>query len=294
MSQAEIQANNRNEEYPVVVYPPDVKTRHPYLLLKSMLSSISKSRELAWRLIIRDIRQRYRQSILGLLWVLMPPIVTTIIFVFLNERKIINIAETDIPYPVYVMIGSLLWQVFTESLLAPLKSFQSCIPIMIKINISPEAPIVSGMGQVMFYMGIQLIVALVVLTIFDINFSVGIFLAIVPIFMLVLLGTAIGLLLVPIGALLHDVAEIMNIVVRLWFFFTPIVYPPPENWPYSLVVNLNPVSPILISARDLMTKGTIDDPYSLVVIFTITIGALFVAWVLYRLSIPIIIERLGA
>ena len=85
-------------------------------------------------------------------------------------------------------------------------------------------------------------------------------------------------------------------ITSLWFFLTPVVYNPPSNWPYSLLGSVNPVSPLLVAARDLFTLGTIQNiawwPFSLVV-FGVLLG-LLAMWVLYRVSLPIIIERIGA
>jgi homopolymeric O-antigen transport system permease protein len=286
--------NNITKELPVSVYTSKARMKHPLVLLKLIFLSFNDARNLGNVFFIRDIKQRYRQSILGLFWILIPPIVTTIIFVFLNERKILNLGETDIPYPVYVLVGTLLWQMFTESINSPIKAFRTSVPIMIKINIPAEAPIISGVQQVLFNMLIQFLVIIGVLLVFNIPLSTGIIYSMMPMIVLILLGNAIGILIIPIGFLFQDVEQILNVIVRLWFFATPIVYPPPTDWPYSLIVKLNPVSPLLIDARNLITKGTIEDPFLLFVIFMISILVLLIALLFYRLSIPIILERAGA
>ena len=284
----------RRDRPPEVVYSPESRILNPGLFLRSVAHDVVNSRELAWQLFWRDINQRYRQSLLGVLWVLIPPLATTLIFVFLNERKILNVGVTDIPYPVYVMLGTLLWQVFTESVMTPLKVFDSCVSIMIKINMPREAPILAGIEQVLFYMGLQLLVAFGALVWFDMPLTWSLLLALPAILVLVLLGTAVGLFLVPLGALYKDVGEGIGILIRFAFFLTPIVYPPPQSWPYSLLVNLNPVTPLLLGARDLMAKGSMGDPSAFFIATGGTVVALVLAFVFYRLSVPIILERLGA
>jgi lipopolysaccharide transport system permease protein len=252
------------------------------------------SRELAWQLFLRDIRQRYRQSVLGVIWVIIPPIITTLIFIVLNDRKILNIPPTDIPYPIYVMIGTLLWQVFSESVTTPLKQFESCTPIMIKINMPREAPILSSVWQLLFFLGMQSLVAFGAFIYFDLPLTGAMLLAIPLIFILMIMGMAVGVLLIPLGALYKDVGESIGIVLRFLFFLTPIVYPPPTSWPYSLLVQWNPVSPLVMGARDLITKGEIVEVMPVLIVS----GGVFLlaglALLLFRISIPIVLERLGA
>ena len=106
---------------PEVTYTPESLLRHPIKLARSMAHDLWASRELAWRLFVRNISAQYRQSLLGYLWAFLPPIFTTLIFVFLNSQKILNIGETGIPYPAYVMMGTLLWQGFVDALNSPIK-----------------------------------------------------------------------------------------------------------------------------------------------------------------------------
>lgn len=276
------------------VYSPESQLLHPLYFFQTALRDMANSRNLAWRLFWRDIHQRYRQSVFGFLWVLIPPIVTTAIFVFLNNSAILNLGKTDIPYPVYVMLGTLLWQIFTESVQAPLTLFESCVPIMIKINMPREAPILAAMGQVLFLSALQLLIAFGTMIYFGVVWHWTVVLVPFLILVLILMGTAIGLVLVPIGALYKDIKEGITILLRLAFFVTPIVYPPPQSWPYSMIVSLNPVTPILQSIRDVLAKGHMADPQGFMVITAVVVVVFLLALIYYRLAIPVILERLGA
>ena len=65
---------------------------------------------------MRDLSARYRQSVFGYIWAIMPAIATVITFTYLNRSKILPIGETDIPYPAYVLLGMTVWQLFTTGL----------------------------------------------------------------------------------------------------------------------------------------------------------------------------------
>ena len=277
----------------VAVYSPDSQLKRPLQFAKASLDDLVRGRELAWQLLIRDIRQKYRQSVFGVLWALAPPIATTLVFVFLNKQRILDIGETSIPYPVYVMVGTLLWSVFTQSVTNPIQAFQDCVSIMTKVNISRAAPVLSGLGQVLFFAAIQFAVALATLWMFGIGFTWGIAIAPVAILFIAVLGAGIGMLLVPIGALYRDVNESLSIALRVWFFLTPVVYPAPTSWPNSLLATVNPVAPLVRGARDLVTTGRLEDPASYALACAGAVLVFLVGWVLFRLSVPHLIERLG-
>ena len=108
-----------------VVYTADPQLRRPEQFVRSMIADLFASRELAWRLLLRNIQSQYRRSLLGYLWALLPPLVSTLVWVFLRGARIFNVGETDIPYPAYVLVGTLLWQSFVEALNSPLRQLSA-------------------------------------------------------------------------------------------------------------------------------------------------------------------------
>ena len=278
----------------VTVYTPEPQLRRPGKLLRSMGRDLVASRELAWRLTVRDLSARYRQALLGILWAFLPPVVTAAIFVVLKREAAINIGDTHIPYPAFVMIGTVFWQLFVQALNAPLKVVTRSRGMLSRINFPREALILSAFGQVLFEFGIRIVILAAVFVVFRVPVTWGLLLAPLAVVMLILLGIVIGLLLTPIGMLYTDVAAALPTLTGLWFFVTPVVYPAPSRWPYSVLINLNPVSPLLVGARDLATRGGLANPGPFAAVCALTLVGLFVMWVLYRLSLPILTERIGA
>ena len=279
---------------PRVVYSPESQVHNLGQLFVAMWIDIKASRELAWRLFVRDLAAQYRQSMLGVFWTFLPPIVTGIIFILLQSSNVINFGQTDIPYPIYVLVGTVLWQVFTESLNAPLKAAASAKPLLVRVNFPREAVIISAIYLVLFNLGIRMFVLAVFLLIFKVTPTWGIVLAPIALLMLMLLGICIGLLLTPIGLLFTDITTSLPIVTQIFFFVTPVVYPPPDSLPFSLIASLNPVSPLLITTRELITKGTVTNIFPFLVVSALILIFMLIAWVLYRISMPIIIERMSA
>jgi lipopolysaccharide transport system permease protein len=277
-----------------VVYTPASQMRTPGLLIRSMFKDLAGSRELAWRLFIRDVSAQYRQSILGIFWAFLPPILSGIVFIILQSKKVVNFGATDIPYPVFVLVGTTLWQVFSESINAPLKSVAMAKPMLAKINFPREALFVSAFYQTVFNFLIKSVIIIGVLLIFKVQITAGLLLAPFAILMLILFGMSLGLFLTPIGTLYTDIQQGLMVFLQFWFFVTPVVYPPPQTFPYSLIATLNPVSHLLSGARDLITKGQISNIEPFLFISGLTLIAVFVSWLIYRVALPILIERMSS
>jgi lipopolysaccharide transport system permease protein len=278
---------------PNIVYTPRSGLRSPLVMARQMWKDLLDSRELAWRLTVRDIRAQYRQSLLGILWAFLPPIATALIFVLLNSRKIINISETTIPYPAFAMFGTVLWQIFVESLNAPLKSVNKSKSMLTKIHFPREALILSAIEQTLFNICIKLLILIAIFIVFNISLTWGTLLCLPAILILMLLGLTFGLLLTPIGMLYTDVTQGLTIITGLWFFLTPVVYPALSGFPFSLLTLLNPVCPILTGARTLATEGILYNPVPFFWVTFIMLPVLIMAWVIYRLAMPILIERIN-
>jgi lipopolysaccharide transport system permease protein len=279
---------------PHAVYTPASQIRTPGALLMSIGRDLVGSRELSWRLFVRDLSAQYRQTLFGVVWAFIPPIVTSLIFVVLQSRNLVNLGTFDIPYPVYVMVGTILWQVFVEAINAPLKAVTAAKPMLAKINFPREALIVSSFYSVAYGLLIKFIVIIGILLLFGVKLTWGLPLALVPMLALALCGLCAGLLLTPFGMLYADVSTGLPVATQLLFFVTPVVYLPPQTFPFSLIGTLNPISPLLVGARDLITKGVLANAPALAAVSGITLIGLIAGLIIYRAALPIFIERTSA
>jgi lipopolysaccharide transport system permease protein len=275
-------------------YTPESQLRRPRVLFGTMWRDLAASRELAWRLTVRDIAARYRRSLLGFTWAIFPPIAAGLVFILLQRAAVLDVGETDVPYPVFVLFGTVLWRVFTTSLTAPLKVVAANTALVSKVNFPREALVLSAIGQIVFDMGIKLLILVGVFVVFRVSPSWGMLACPLAMVMLMMLGIALGLLVVPLGLLYTDVAVGLPMVTSLWFFLTPVVYAPFTKWPLSLLSTLNPVSPLLTGARDLATKGALENPLAFGIVAGLTVLLLLASWLLYRLALPVLVERMQA
>lgn len=279
---------------PDVVYGPEAQLKHPIRLFQSMVRDLVVSRELAWRLLVRNVQAQYRQTVLGYLWAFIPPIITTATFVFLTSNGVLTVTETEIPYPVYVLVGTVLWQAFMDAVNGPIKLVTSSRAMLAKVNFPREALILASLGEVVLNLVIRLLLVVGVMFWYDVPAPESLWIAPIGVCALVAFGLMVGLLLTPVGVLFQDVERTVTLALSLWFFLTPVVYPPPTQWPASLVAQLNPVSPLLITARQLLTGGQITTWPGFLVVSGITLVLLAFGWVLYRVAMPHIIARIGS
>jgi len=278
----------------IKVYTPESKLRHPLGLVQEMWHSLLASRELAWQLFLRDIKAQYRQSLLGFFWAFVPPIATGIGLTFANNKGIINIGETDLPYPAYVMFSMTLWQTFTESIQLPIQGINSAKQLMAKINFPQEAVMLCKLWQVLFNFAIKLILIIGLFIWFRFPVSWEILIAPVALAHLIALGIAIGGILAPIGALYQDVQKALTFVISGWLFLTPVIYPLQKEGLFSVIVNLNPVTPLLVTTRELATGAELSHPVGFWIASAIALVGVLIAWLFYYLAMPFIIERMSA
>ena len=281
-------------ELPLALYTPRPALAAPAAELRAMGRDLLAARELGWRLFVRDVSAQYRQSLLGITWAFLPPLLTGLVFIALQSKSVLNLADTAIPYPVFVLIGTCYWQVFIDALGAPLKSVTSAKPILTRIHFPREALILSSLYWVLFNALLKGVVLVGVFVWFDVPVRLGLLLAPLAVAMLIVLGLAIGLMLTPIGMLYTDVSSGLTVAAQLWFFATPVIYPAPESFPLSLVATLNPVSPLLSAARDWTATGHVADPTAFWFVSGLAIAGFVAAWMFYRKALPIVGERMGA
>lgn len=277
-----------------VIYTPESNLRHPIQLFKQMWRDLLASRELAWRLMVRDISAQYRQSFLGIAWAFLPPIILAAGFTLASDANVINIGATDLPYPVYVMFSTALWQTFVEALNAPVLAVTVAKPMLARVNFPREAIILAKLGEVFFNFAIKLILIVALFVWFQVSVSWTVILAPVALTHLIMLGTVIGILLAPLGVLYQDVSKGLTMITGFWLFLTPVLYPVPSQGTFGFLVRLNPVTPLLVTTRELATTGIVSDPERFFIVSIINIIGLLLSWVIFRLAMPFVIERVSS
>lgn len=276
------------------IYSPESSLTSPTKMLREMFTDLSAAHELAKRLAVRDIRAQYRQAFLGILWAFILPLVNTLAWIFLSSSGVVKIAETALPYPVYVFTGTMLWAIFIDALNAPLQQVNAARSMLSKLNFPREALIVSGIYQTLFNTSIKIVLLIGVLLIMGIMPGWNLLLFPLGIASLILVGTSLGLLITPVGMLYTDIGRTLPLLMQFLMYLTPVVFPmPKEGWAFILF-SLNPLTPIILTTRDWLTSVTPEYLGYFVAVNIAAVALLLVVWVVYRLAMPILIERMSA
>lgn len=280
-------------ELPVTVYTPESPLRSPRIFVHEMLADIWKGRELAWRLFVRDLSAQYRQTWLGYVWAFVPPLMAAATFIFLQSQGIVTVEGTGIPYAAFAMIGTLLWQTFVEAIQSPLAAVGSARPMLAKINFPREAILVAGLYSVLFNFLIRLLLVAAVLAFWRIVPGITILLFPIAVLGLLACGFAAGLLLLPVGSLYGDVGRAVPVIAQFLMLLTPVVYPARGGGWLAWLTALNPVAPVLVTAREALTAAPLTSLVPCLVVTTLALAICFIGVVAFRLVMPILIERMG-
>jgi lipopolysaccharide transport system permease protein len=279
---------------PTHTYTPASPLAQPGLLWREMRQDLWAGRELAWRLAVRDISAQYRQSVLGVLWALINPLTTTAVWLFLSASRLVQVADTGLPYPVFVFTGTLLWSILIDAFNAPLQQVSTNKPLLAKINFPREALILTGIYQTLFNAAIKLGILLLVLPFLGIHPGWGGLLIPVGILAMALTGNALGLAITPLGVLYGDIGRGIPLITQFLMYLSPVVFPLATTGWTGTVMRLNPLTPLILNARAWFTG----QPPQLLGEWALTLGGsavlLLLVWMVYRLAMPILIERMSA
>lgn len=280
-------------QLPTRVYTPEPLLRHPALLVRDLARDIAAGRQLAWRLFVRDLKAQYRQTYLGYVWAFLPPLVASFTFIFLQSQGIVNIEGTDIPYAAFAMMGVLLWQVFVDALNAPGNALNQAKPMLAKISFPREAILMAGLYMVLFNFAIRLVLLVGVMAVWQVTPGAGILLFAPAIAALLLCGAAVGLLLAPLSGLYGDVPRAMALLTQFWMLLTPVVYPARTEGLAGMLARWNPVSPLIVTARESLTAQPFTYLPGFLIVAAISAAAALCGLVAFRITMPHLIARMG-
>lgn len=225
------------------------------------LAEVWSYRELFYFLVWRDIKVRYKQTILGIGWAVVPPIVTMLIFTIIFGQ-IAEVGSDGIPYPIFSFVALVPWTFFRNNLTVASTSIVNNSHMVTKIYfpriILPSSAILSGLLDFAISFGLLILLTIGYLIYGSINPDSGIALSLspniifLPFFMLMALAVSLGmgLLLATSNALFRDVRHGTPFLVQIWFWITPIGYPSSELSEFwRTIYAINPMATVVEGFR---------------------------------------------
>ena len=288
-------------------YTKDIRERRLGRIVREMVEGLLKSRYLAYRLVVKDVRADYAKSAFGIFWDFADPLVLGLIFYVLMKIGVVRSGGPAMPFAVFVIYGVLLYETFSESILLTLNVIQRSQNILTHLKVPPEALILSVVFRVLFNsifrISIMLIFSLVLypaaLKAGQSSFSPIGFIGFLFLFpAMILAGLSIGVFLAPFNVIYSDVGRFVRVALIPLRYATPVFYTIPEKTQnpalqgvLTLIHNYNPVAYLLVNLRSLATSGTVVDfPQTLICIF-LFFFLFLVGWVIFHLAIPVLADR---
>lgn len=268
----------RQDQESIVVEIRPANARTIFADLREIVSNI----ELIWILALRAIQVRYKQSIVGILWVVLQPVITTAIFTFVFGM-LARIPSDNIPYPVFVFPGLLLWQYFSRVVTDSSSSLVMNVNIITKVFfprlILPLVPVISS--AIDFFLAFTVVIVMMVLY----GVPIGVPLVMVPVILVLtgLFAYAIGLILAPLNALYRDIGVGLPLILQIVMYVSPVIYPVsivPERlqWLYGL----NPMAALIDGMRAAVIGTPVPDVFVIGVVVVIMVSLFFAGLRVFR------------
>lgn len=247
---------------------------------------------LSWRIFSRTIGAKYRKSFLGYFWMVVPALLITGGVTLASRAGVINPGETVLPYPLFVLFGTLLWQVFAEAVEVPHQAFEGARSYLTRVNFSRESIILSQLYESLITTAVRLLLALLLLAIVSGTDLRAIGLVSTCFVGAVLLGLGIGSLLMPFTLLFADLHNTLKLILSYGLFLTPAIYQPQGDGLFATLVRVNPVWPLMDSAREAAAGLALSHPQALALVLLGGILTTILGLRLVRAVSPIVVERM--
>jgi ABC-type polysaccharide/polyol phosphate export permease len=249
-------------------------------MLIEFIRDILRYRELIWALALKDLKIRYKRSVLGFLWALLNPalqmIVYTLIFSTVMRMQIYH-------YAIFLLSALLPWTFISQSLSYAVESVVSNGDLIKKVAVSrivfPLAAVVANMINLLLSI---IPLALIVLVLHHPLYKTWLFLP-VPLLAVLIFTAGACFLFATANVYYRDVSHIIQILLQLWFYVTPILYtleifPPQYQWLFKF----NPVVYVINDFRLAVYYGQIPKLDSVIASFVCAFAALFIGFAVFR------------
>jgi lipopolysaccharide transport system permease protein len=271
------------------IYEPNKHLKMGIGIWKEMVHELFQFRELIWRLFIRDISAKYKQSLLGNVWSLIMPFVAIGTFMYLGRAGILNIGPTGMPYPLYALIGLSIWQIFSTGLSAGSNSLVGAGDLITKINFPREVIVIASLAQSIYEFAIKM--GLIILSFFIFHFIPSWKIIFLPFMLLPLLILTVGLSLILslLNGVIRDIGNIVTLLLMFLMFLTPVLYPIKNaDWLFEF----NFLTALINAPREMMTLGHLSHPGHFMMASTVSLLIFFISWRIFHLAETKIPERL--
>ena len=210
-------------------------------------------RELLYFLTLRDVKVRYKQTVMGLAWVIIQPLGTMLIFTLVFNR-FVRLDAGPLPYPLFALSGLLLWLFFANAVTNSTYSLVSNSNLITKVYFPRMFIPAASVGAGLVDLGVAFLLLIAMCFYYGVSLSLHSLLLPLIILLMALLALSVGLLSAALTVKYRDLRHALPFIIQLWMFASPVIYPAnvvPEKWKWLLTVN--PVAGIIEGFRASLT-----------------------------------------
>ncbi len=223
------------------------------------LKAVWEYRELLYFLVWRDVKVRYKQTVLGVLWIVIQPLVTIVIFSLLFGR-LLGVPSGDVPYPIFLYSAMLPWQYFANSLTRSSTNLVDNANLITKVYFPRLMVPLSGVLSGLVDFGVAFLVLAALMVYYRVVPTAAI--VFLPGFILLAMVTALGfgLWLSALNVRYRDIKHLVPFLVQTWMYLTPVIYSAlmiPEQ--YRWLLALNPMTGVVEGFRWALLGNYVQD-----------------------------------
>jgi len=258
-------------------------------------------RHLLWSLTVRELRVRYKQSLLGISWAVFVPLSMMLVFtfVFTQTMRLTNGPAVGMPYALFAYIGLVPWTFFASGLNASVNSLVGHQNLVTKVYFPREVLPLAGIGAcfVDFLVASSVLVGLIAYFHFtsDWSFSPSPAVLFVPVILAVqtALMVGLGMFLAMANLFYRDVRQIFSVVIQLWLFASNVVFPlTPDDSIIGRIVAMNPMIAIIQAYRDCLVGHQLPDAGPFAYATIVSLVALVAGWACFHRAGYLFAERI--
>ncbi len=277
------------------VYSPQSMPNGLLSLIKAIWVDFKLGHNLGRQLFERDLKAQYRQSFLGIFWAFAPAFVTALLWIFLNSSKVITVQVTGMSFALFTTTGTLMWQIITQSLNTTMSCVNSGKSLLTKLNFPREALLIHAFYTILFNILILLAVTILIASFMGWQPSWVTLLFPFVLFDLIIVGFALGLLFHSIFSMIADFSKIVTMALPFLMYVSAVVFPKPTDQGFArFVFDINPFTHLINFSRDVFVGQPSQSTIMFLIISAVSFVLFAVGLVMYRITMPIIIERMGS
>jgi lipopolysaccharide transport system permease protein len=254
--------------------------KHPDFI--ASLFMLRDKRLLLWTWVRNNIRARYSQTALGILWIVLLPLIQALILAFVFSQ-FVRMDVGGVPYISFYLAGLIVWNLFNQGVINSTTSLTNMLALMNQIYFPREILVLTKLGELIVDVTFTFVAMVVINLVVGITPNINwIYL---PLLLLITLSLTLGIMffLSYISVMVRDIPQLAFVVLQMLFYLSPILYPtnviPPQ---FSFIVLINPLVPLLEAFRKVLVYNTPPDIISLYYPAVVAASALYLGYTFFK------------